>query len=133
MKKRIFLALGMTVFLLSGCVGKEETVQTEQLEVPEMTEMQEMFVMEAETVENTETFTEETEQDRRSVQSTEYVENPDNLPVLTGNETEEGLYWDSQWQHETYVEFGPDGDVYFDKYGNTYSCPVDAEGNLIIE
>lgn len=101
MKKRIFLALGMTAFLLSGCVGKEETVQTEQ--------------------------------DRRSVQSTEYVENPNNLPILTGNETEEGLYWDSQWQHETYVEFGPDGDVYFDKYGNIYSCPVDAEGNLIIE
>ena len=170
MKKKMLVVLGMTAFLLSGCMGKEEIVQTEQLEVSEMTEVQEMFVTEAVTVENTETFihgtensednetvqseneisgdgneeatkvtkvyTDEAEPDAADgsyIQSTEYVENPSNLPVLTGNETEEGLYWDSEWQHETYVEFGPDEDVYFDKYGNAYSCPVDSEGNLIIE
>ena len=105
MKKKMLVVLGMTVFLLSGCMGKEEIVQTEQLEVSEVTEVQEIVV----------------------------VENPNNLPVLTGNETEEGLYWDTEWQHETYVEFGPGGDVYFDKYGNTYSCPVDGEGNLLVE
>ena len=62
-----------------------------------------------------------------------YNKNPKNLPILTGNETEEGLYWDSEYQHEVYVEFGPEGEVYFDKYGNSYSCQVDSEGNLIIE
>ena len=175
MKKKMLVVLGMTAFLLSGCMGKEEIVQTEQLEVSEMTEVQEMFVTEAVTVENTEAFihgtengednetvyseneisgdgNEETDEetkvhtdaagpdaagpdaaDRSYIKSTEYVENPNNLPVLTGNEIEEGLYWDPEWQHETYVEFGPDEDVYFDKYGNAYSCPVDSEGNLIIE
>ena len=67
------------------------------------------------------------------MEAQEHIENPKNLPVLTGNETEEGLYWDSEYQHEIYVEFGPEGEVYFDKYGNSYSCPVDSEGNLIIE
>ena len=168
MKKRMLAVLGMTAFLLSGCMGKEETIQTEQLEVSEMTEVQEMVVTETgtnietfvdgeenseakesvqmdkeiseiseeEIVKETEVYINEIESDRADksyVQSTECVENPNNLPVLTGNETEEGLYWDSEWQHETYVEFGPDGDVYFDKYGNAYSCPVDSEGNLIIE
>ena len=167
MKKKMLVVLGMTAFLLSGCMGKEETIQIEQLEVSEMKEVQEMVVTEAVTVENTETFThgtensedneivyseneisgggneevaketkvhaDEAEPDGSYIQSTEYVENPNNLPVLTGNETEEGTYWDSEWQHETYVEFGPDGEVYFDKYGNAYSCPVDSEGNLIIE
>ena len=170
MKKKMLAVLGMTAFLLSGCMGKEEIVQTEQLEVSEMTEVQEMFVTEAVTVENTETFIDGTEKSEANETvhseneisgngneeaaekiimytdeaepdvvdgsyslSTEYVENPNNLPVLTGNETEEGLYWDTEWQHETYVEFGPGGDVYFDKYGNTYSCPVDGEGNLLVE
>ena len=170
MKKKMLVVLGMTAFLLSGCMGKEEIVQTEQLEVSEMTEVQEMVVTEVATVENTETFihgtensednetvyseneisgdgNEETDEetkvhtdaagpdaaDRSYIKSTEYVENPNNLPVLTGNEIEEGLYWDSEWQHETYVEFGPDGEVYFDKYGNTYSCPVDGDGNLLAE
>ena len=170
MKKRMLVILGMTAFLLSGCMGKEEAVRMEHLEVSEMTEVQEMFVTEAVTVENTETFIDGTEksEDNETVHSeneisgngneeaaekiimhtdeaepdvvdgsyslsTEYVENPNNLPVLTGNETEEGLYWDTEWQHETYVEFGPGGDVYFDKYGNTYSCPVDGEGNLLVE
>lgn len=170
MKKKMLMILGMTAFLLSGCMGKEEIVQTEQLEVSEMTEVQEMFVTEAVTVENTETFIDvaEKSEDNETVHSeneissdaseeaaekiivytdeaepdvvdgsytlsTEYVENPNNLPVLTGNETEEGLYWDAEWQHETYVEFSPDGEVYFDKYGNSYSCPVDGEGNMLVE
>ena len=37
MKKKMLVVLGMTAFLLSGCMGKEEIVQTEQIEVSEMT------------------------------------------------------------------------------------------------
>ena len=61
------------------------------------------------------------------------VENPNNLPVLTGNETEEGLYWDPVWHHETYLEFAVDIKVWFDEAGNKYSYPVDASGNPITD
>ena len=61
------------------------------------------------------------------------IENPDNLPVLTGTETTEGLYWDPVWHHETYLEIAPDIKVWFDEAGNKYSYPVDAAGNPIQE
>ena len=140
MKKRMFVVLGMAAFLLSACTGKEETVQNEEISVSEMTEVQEIFVTETEIVENTENLTDEAQnsEDNKTVYSqneigTDSKEETAKETEVPTNETEEGLYWDSKWQHETYVEFGPDGDVYFDKYGNTYSCPVDADGNLIIE
>ena len=61
------------------------------------------------------------------------IENPDNLPVLTGTETTEGLYWDPVWHHETYLEIAPDIKVWFDEAGNKYFYPVDATGNPIQE
>lgn len=61
------------------------------------------------------------------------IENPNNLPVLTGTETTEGLYWDPVWHHETYLEIASDIKVWFDEAGNKYSYPVDAAGYPIQE
>ena len=80
----------------------------------------------------TEIETMETEATSSSAEITA-IENPNNLPTLTGTETTEGLYWDLVWHHETYLEIAPDIKVWFDEAGNKYSYPVDAAGNPIQE